>query len=372
MSASSTASALFEGSRLVICVGSGGVGKTTTSAALALSAAVTGRRVLVLTIDPARRLANAMGLELLDNEPHTVDLSPVGGRGTLHAAMLDAVASFDELIRSTARREEDAERILNNRVYRMMVDHFAGVQEYMAVVRLYDVYESGNWDLIVLDTPPAKHASDFFGSSTKAAAMFDERIMKWFLPNQDPDAGFLKRLFNPGAVVLKLLSVIGGEQFIAELSEFFEAMSAIREDLHKRGERVEQILKAASTRYVVVASPDPRRVDEAIDFHSRLRQQRQEVALFILNRAHDQYDASDLAALETAASRHPSDDELAGTVARIAAFYQSLLGLSARDRVAADSLGRRVASDRIRTVPAFGEHIHALDQLLRLSRYVLG
>lgn len=372
MSGTTPSEELFDAARLVICVGSGGVGKTTTSAAIALHAASRGRRVLVLTIDPARRLANAMGLELLDNEPHPVDLSPIDGRGSLDAAMLDAIASFDELIRSTARSEADAERILGNRVYRMMVDHFAGVQEYMAVVRLYDVYERGEWDLVVLDTPPAKHASDFFGSSQKAAAMFDERIMRWFLPNQDPDAGFFKRVFNPGAVVLRLLSLIGGEQFIAELSEFFDAMNAIREDLQARGERVEQILEDPSTRYVVVASPDPRRVDEAVDFHRKLREQRQQVALYVLNRAHDRYSASDLGPLERALDERPTDDELSATAARIAAFYQSLLALAGRDRDAARSLAERVASDRIRTVPAFGEHIHTLDQLLRLSRHVLG
>ncbi len=363
---------LFDDSKLIICVGSGGVGKTTTSAAIGLRAAKEGKRVLVLTIDPARRLANAMGLEMLDNAPREVDLTSIGGTGHLKAAMLDAIASFDELIRSTAPTPADAERILRNRVYRMMVDHFAGVQEYMAVVRLYDVYEKGGWDLIVLDTPPAKHAADFFGSSKNASALFDERIMKWFLPNQGSEGGFFSRVFNPGAVVLKLLGIIGGQQFISELSEFFEALSAIRADLQERGERVDAILKLPTTRYIVVASPDPRRVDEAVDFHDKLKAQRQDVALFVLNRSHDQYDRSDLEPLEAVVQANPGDDELAAAMARIAAFYQSLMGLADRDRRAAENLGERVASQRIRTVPAFGEHIHTLAQLLRLSDFVLG
>lgn len=370
--AESAAGDVIDAARLVVCVGSGGVGKTTTSAALALRAAARGRRVLVLTIDPARRLANAMGLELLDNEPREVDLRVIGGRGTLHAAMLDAVASFDELIRETAPTEEDAERILNNRIYRMMVDHFAGVQEYMAVVRLFDVYEAGRWDQIVLDTPPSKNASDFFGSSKRASAMFDERIIRWFLPNADASGGLLQRVFNPGAVVLKLLGVIGGEAFVGELSEFFEAMNTIREDLQRRGDRVDAILKDETTRYVVVASPDPRRVDEAVDFHARLRAQRQEVALYVLNRSHDRFVEADLAPLEAAAEQRADDDALAGTVARVGAFYHSLLALSARDRAAVQSLMQRVASDRVRTVPAFSEPIHTLGQLLRLSAHVVG
>jgi len=361
--------AFFDRARLLICIGSGGVGKTTTSASLAVRAAVDGRRVLVLTIDPAKRLANAMGLDALDNEPQQVDLSAVGGTGTLHAAMLDAVASFDELIRSTAG--DKADEILTNRIYRMMVDHFAGVQEYMAVVRLYEAYESGRYDLIVLDTPPAKHAVDFFASSRKAAAMFDERIMRWFLPEMAKDAGLLFRVFNPGVVVLKLLAVIGGDAFIGELSGFFRAMSTVRADLQKRGERVDAILKDAATQYVVVASPDARRVDEAIDFYERLRAQRQDVALFVLNRAHDAYSAADLGVLDDAIRRAPSDDDLAASAARIGSFYRDLLGLAARDRDAAARLLKRVGQARVRTVPAFGEHIHALQQLLRLSSLVL-
>ena len=122
----------------------------------------------------------------------------------------------------------------------------------MAVVRLHEMYDSGE-DLIVLDTPPAKHAEDFFSASSRAAALFDERIIRWFLPNSDPDAGLLKRVFNPGAVVLKLLAAIGGDAFIAELSEFFEALNIISDKLRDRGERVDSILTDRATRYIVVA-----------------------------------------------------------------------------------------------------------------------
>lgn len=366
-----TSFSLFD-SRLLITVGSGGVGKTTTSAALGLRAAHEGKRVLVLTIDPAKRLANAMGLEALGNEARPVDLGPIDGKGSLDAAMLDATSSFDELIRSTAKSERDAQRILTNRVYRMMVDGFAGVQEYMAVVRLYDVYESDRYDLIVLDTPPAKHASDFFASSEKASALFDERIMRWFLPNANKDRGVIARVFNPGAVVLRLLSFIGGETFIDELSEFFEAMASVREDLQSRGERVSEILRLPTTRYIVVASPDPRRVVEALEFHERLNEQRQDVALFVLNRAHDHFGIGDLAPLLRAAEADPNDDQLAATVARVAAFYQAnLLGLAKRDGSATDSLVGHVSPERVRTVPAFSEHIHRLDQLLALSKRIV-
>ena len=359
-------------SRLIVCVGSGGVGKTTAAAAVALRAALGGRRVLVLTIDPAKRLANAMGLDELDNAPRRVDLSPLGvdDTGELDAMMLDAISSFDELIRSTAG--DDADEILQNRVYRMMVDHFAGVQEYMAVVRLFDVYESGEWDLIVLDTPPAKHAVDFFSASKKASLFFDERIMRWFLPEMNRDSGFFKRVFNPGAIVLRLLALIGGETFIAELTGFFSAMSKIREDLKHRGDRVDQILRDDLSNYIVIASPDPRRVDEAVDFHDRLRELRKQVALFVLNKSHDRFAASDLDALDAAIALTPDDDQLAATAGRVHVFYRELLALAGRDRGAADTLARRVANDRVRLVPVFGQHIHTLEQLRSLSDYIFG
>lgn len=350
-------------SRLIVCVGSGGVGKTTTSASIALNAALLGKRVLVLTIDPAKRLANAMGLEELENRPQPINVP--GSAGTLDAMMLDAITSFDDMIRETAGK--DAPQILTNRVYRTMVDHFAGVQEYMAVVRLFDMYRSGKWDLIVLDTPPAKHAVDFFAASKRAAALFDERIMRWFLPNaKDSDAGFFQRLFNPGTVVLKLLSMIGGEQFVAELSEFFSALNIIRDKLHERGETVDRILQDPTTQYVVIASPDPRRVSEAIEFHERLQQLGKQVALFILNRSHHRFAIGDLEPLK-AAARVSNDDHVTSTTARLENFYSELLVLAERDRASAENLTRRFDRRRVRVVPVFGEAIHKLEQLAILG-----
>jgi hypothetical protein len=229
---------LLNQARLIVCVGTGGVGKTTTSAALALRAATLGRRTLVLTIDPAKRLANAMGLADLGNEAKSVDLGSIAtATGSLDAMMLDAQRTFDDLIRRTAGPH--ASRILENRVYRIMVDQFAGTQEYMSLERLYDLYESNRWDLIVLDTPPSKNTLDFFESPRRAASMFDEQVMKWFVPAKSGGGGGLfDRIFNPGAVVLKLLSVIGGEKFIAELAEFFDARGpVVVQDARRQGAR---------------------------------------------------------------------------------------------------------------------------------------
>jgi anion-transporting ArsA/GET3 family ATPase len=350
---------MLDQARLVVCVGTGGVGKTTTSAALALRAALSGRRVLVLTIDPAKRLANAMGLENLGNEPQRVDLKPIApeSTGTLDAMMLDATASFDALIRRTAG--EQAGSILNNRVYRVMADHFAGVQEYMALERLFDMHESRKWDLIVLDTPPAQNALDFFTSPQRVSAMFDERIMRWFLP-AEADAGLFSRIFNPGVVVLKLLSTIGGEAFIRELSEFFQAVRIVRATFKERGDKVAEILQAASTHLVVIASPDPRRVSEAIEFQDNLARMGKRLSYFVLNRSFHRFRPSDVEAM--ASNNSPA-------AKRVADFYANLVSLGERDRAGIARLSGRIEHDRIRLVPVFGQDIHTIDELQHLANF---
>lgn len=369
---------LFDQTRLVAVVGTGGVGKTTTSAALALRAAVAGRRVLVLTIDPARRLANAMGIEALGNEPQRVDLSGLDAAGQLDAMMLDATASFDALIRRTAG--DRASSILDNRVYRVMADHFAGVQEYMALDRLYDLRQSGDWDLVVLDTPPAQNAADFFTAPQRVSSLFDERIMRWFVPGAS-DGNLLQRVFNPGAVVLKLLAMIGGQQFIDELAEFFEAIRIVRAAFKERGDAVQGILRDPSTRYVIVASPDPRRVLEALTFHQRMGEMNLEVARFVLNRSHHRFRPDDTDTLLPAVDRIASgtvDGVDAGLVARardagqrVTAFYRELVHLAERDRAGVAQLTARVSHDRVRLVPVFGRDIHTLGELLQLARFVV-
>ena len=369
---------LFEDARLIAVVGTGGVGKTTTSAALALRAAVGGRRVLVLTIDPARRLANAMGIEALGNEPQRVDLGGLDATGRLDAMMLDATASFDALIRRTAG--DRAGSILDNRVYRVMADHFAGVQEYMALDRLYDLRASGDWDLVVLDTPPAQNASDFFTAPQRVSALFDERIMRWFVPGAN-DGNLLQRVFNPGAVVLKLLAMIGGQQFIDELAEFFEAIRIVRAAFKDRGDAVQGILREPSTRYVIVASPDPRRVLEALTFHTRMGDMGLEVARFVLNRSHHRFRPDDIDSFLPAVERIASgvDGGVDPSVAararevgpRVVSFYRELVHLAERDRAGVAQLTTRVSHDLVRLVPVFGRDIHTLGELLQLARFVV-
>jgi anion-transporting ArsA/GET3 family ATPase len=358
---------VFSGARLVVCVGTGGVGKTTTSAALALRAAFEGRHVLVLTIDPARRLAQAMGLESLDNEPRAVDVAALGGTGSLHAMMLDATTTFDDLIRRTAGPQ--AKSILENRVYRVMADHLAGVQEYMALERLYELHSSKKWDLIVLDTPPSKNALDFFNAPRRVSAMFDERVMRWFLPDNG-EGGMLGKLFNPGAVTLKLLAVMGGKEFVAELAGFFDAIRAVRSSFKERGDAVERILREAATRYAAIASPDPRRVDEALDLRRRMAVLRLTIDLVVLNRSHHRFKKSDMTSLRAAFAASEATEGDAELLTRVDNFYADLIGLSERDRVGVLRLVDRIDKTRIRLVPVLGLDIHTPPELLKLSSYL--
>ena len=349
-------SELLFSSRLVVCVGTGGVGKTTTSAALALRAARHGRRVLVLTIDPARRLANAMGLASLGNTPQAVDLG-AGASGSLHAMMLDAKQTFDDLIRRTAGSEAGA--ILGNRIYQLMSERLTGTQEYMALERLFDLYQAGTWDLVVLDTPPSTNALDFFDAPRRTAQMFDESVMRWFLPEvRTADSSLWQRVFNPGAVVLKLLAVVGGDAFIAELSQFFEAMRIVRASFQERGHRVQEILRARDTHYVLVASPDARRVDEAMGLHDRLREMGKSVSACVLNRAHTEFFTEDLALMP---------ESLDPETALLRELYARVVCLAERERAGVARLQQVARHASVVVVPAFTAPVVALAQLDRLG-----
>ena len=214
---------LIENKKLLICVGAGGVGKTSLSATIGLQAAIMGRKVLVLTIDPAKRLANSLGLEKFGNTETKIDLSSVdGARGELWAMMLDGQKTFDELIANLSDDEETKQRILNNNIYQGITDTIVGNQEYMATEKLYDVVSSGRYDLVILDTPPVKNALDFLDSPGRMARFVDKRVMKWFLTSKTKKKGLLNRLLTgTSAVLFKILGYIFGQEFLEDIAVFF-------------------------------------------------------------------------------------------------------------------------------------------------------
>ncbi|MEX1365313.1 MAG: ArsA-related P-loop ATPase [Nannocystaceae bacterium] len=255
-----------EGS-LVVCVGPGGVGKTTVSAALGLAAARSGRKTLVLTIDPARRLADSLGLDGLDDAIRRVPLERLGvevGEGSLWAAKVDTGASYDALMDRIAPDEETKARILKNRVYRAVSRSLARSHAYVAMERLYDAIEHGGYDLVVLDTPPARNALDILDAPEHLASFLDGRIVNWFIPDLDKPRGIGARLVARGGQVAKgLLGRITGQTLLDEIVEFLAVFVTMREGFIARSQRVGQILRDPSTSFLLVSSASPASADDA-------------------------------------------------------------------------------------------------------------
>ncbi len=300
MNASTTAlDELLRTRRLIVCVGPGGVGKTTSSAAMALRAARMGRRALVLTIDPAKRLADALGLDGLDDEvrrvPGVEQLPPLLANvavGSLDAAMLDTKASYDALL----TRITDAvsrERIFGNRAYQAFSRTMARSHAYVAMERLLHAVEEGRWDLIVLDTPPTRSALDILDAPERLARFLDERVVQWFLRGQGGDAkgDDADDASEDGArgiggrAALKLLSVVVGAELVAELVGFFSVLAHLRQGFRERATRTSALLTSPSTAFVLTAAPMPSGLADAGNLLDGLIERRIPLSLLLFNRA---------------------------------------------------------------------------------------
>jgi anion-transporting ArsA/GET3 family ATPase len=266
--------------RIVVCCGSGGVGKTTTAAALGLRAAERGRKVVVLTIDPARRLAQSMGLNELDNVPRPVK----GTDGELDAMMLDMKRTFDEVVEAHASPER-AEQILANPFYVALSSSFAGTQEYMAMEKLgqlsADAQDTGRWDLIVVDTPPSRSALDFLDAPARLSSLLDGRFIKLMLaPARGP-----ARMFSAGfGLVTGALNKVLGTQVLRDVQTFIAAFDTLFGGFRARAEKTYALLQQEGTAFVVVAAPEPDALREAAYFVERLTQERMPLAGLVVNR----------------------------------------------------------------------------------------
>jgi len=272
--------------RIVICAGSGGVGKTTTAASLAVRAALQGRRTIVLTIDPAKRLANALGVETRTGpgQEAAVDALPPG---MLTAMMLDQKGAWDQLVERHAPSPEVRERILTNRFYQHLSQSFAGSQEYMAIEQLCDLYDRGSYDLIVVDTPPTRHALDFLEAPQRLADFLDRSVIKWFVKPYFSASWATMRFVNRTmGFLFKRLEDATGISALVEVSEFFTSMSGLFEGFEPRVRRVDKLLRSAETAFVLVASPEAQVLREAEYFCSRVRELRIPLKAVVFNRVH--------------------------------------------------------------------------------------
>ena len=360
------------GTEIIVCCGSGGVGKTTTAAALALRAAEQGRRVCVLTIDPARRLAQSMGLTELDNTPRPVP--GVDGGGSLDAMMLDMKRTFDEVVEAHATPEK-AQQILANPFYVALSSSFAGTQEYMAMEKLGQLHSASvaderQWDLIVVDTPPSRSALDFLDAPERLSSLLDGRFIKLLLaPAKGP-----ARLLSAGlGIVTGALNKILGAQFLTDLQTFIAAFDTLFGGFRQRAETTYALLQAPETAFVVVAAPEPAAMREAAYFVERLAGEKMPLSGLVVNRVHDD-DGSGITAsgAESVAARLRGGDAADHLTADLLTVRAERLRVGERE--ARQRRGFTSAHPSVRTVSvaALAGDVHDLEGLREIGRLLAG
>jgi anion-transporting ArsA/GET3 family ATPase len=360
---------LLADKRVCVCGGSGGVGKTTTSAAIALGMAAEGAKVAVVTIDPAKRLANALGLEELENQPRRVEPERLRGtrakfRGELWAMMLDPKRTFDELIERVAADPERAEEIKRNRVYRELSTAVSGSQEFTAVAKLYELERDGDFDLLVLDTPPSRNALDFLDAPTRLTSFLEGRALKAFIR----PTGLGMRVLGRGAApFLGALRRVTGVDLIGDLTTFFALLGDMTDDFSERARGVERMLKAGTTAFLLVTSAQQAAIDEAIWFRRTLTEGGLPFAGVIVNRVH--HDILGEAEPEDLVSA--LDAELAGDLAgRVAENFFDYHRLARRDARNLARLRAELGDQPLLLVPHLDDDVHDVEGLLRVHRYL--
>ncbi len=267
--------------RIVVCCGSGGVGKTTTAASMALRAAEEGRRVVVLTIDPARRLAQALGVQDLGNTPQRVPLAP-GATGELHAMMLNMRRTFDDMVLEHSSPEQ-AQQILANPFYQTVATSFSGTQEYMAMEKLGQLVASNEWDLVVVDTPPSRNALDFLDAPQRLGSFLDGKMIRMF---SAPGRGIGRLVTGVMGLALRAVSTIVGSQMLSDASAFVQSFESMFGGFRERATRTYELLRAPGTHFFVVATAEPDALREASFFVERLSDEGMPLAGLVLNRTH--------------------------------------------------------------------------------------
>ncbi len=360
--------------RLVACVGSGGVGKTTSAASLALAAALQGRRALVLTIDPARRLANSLGLTEIGNQEHRIPLGQEA-KGELWAMMLDAPSTFDDVIRKVARDPATRDAIFSNRIYRSIAGSFSGSQEYMATERLYDVVQSGRYDLVVLDTPPVKNALDFLDAPGRLARFLDKQIMKRLITPHDDDGGAFgsKLLGGATAVAYRLLGHIFGSEFLHDIAGFFALFRDLYDGFRERHEAVERMFSDPATAFVVVAAPTEPSMEVAGFFFAELRARKLPLQVLVVNQVHQsRFATPDVEALLGARARALDPAAAGPLLARLEAAHGRLRALATLEASRVEVLRRAAGRDvDVRVVPRVAGEVHDLASLAGLHRFLV-
>jgi anion-transporting ArsA/GET3 family ATPase len=353
------------GTRIIVCCGAGGVGKTTTAAALGLRAAERGRCAVVLTVDPARRLAQSMGLTELDNTPRLI--SETEGGGQLYAMMLDMKRTFDEIIEAHADPER-ARQILSNPFYQSLSSSFAGTQEYMAMEKLGQLRRSDEWDLIIVDTPPSRSALDFLDAPERLGRFLDGRFIKLLTAPAKAGGRNAFRLLNVGfGIVAGAMTKLLGAQVIKDLQTFVSALDAVFGGFRQRAEMTYKLLQAPGTAFVVVAAPERDAMREASYFVERLAEERMPLAGLVINRVHES-PAATLSGVRSAAAAEDlesrGEHELTAAVLRL---HTGRMQLAARENREQDHFVSAHPTVPVAKVAAMTEDVHDLDGLRRVG-----
>ncbi len=334
---------------IVVCCGSGGVGKTTVAAAIAVAAADRGRRACVVTIDPAKRLADALGLDALTNEPSRVAGAGQAG-GELWAMMLDTSATFDDVVRRHAPSIEQAEEILANRIYRNISGSLSGTQEYMAMEKLHDLHADGRFDLVVVDTPPTRNALDFLDAPRRLTRFLDHKLFRLLTL---PARSYLRAVAVAAQAFLRSITRVVGGAVVADVLAFFTAFEGMEEGFRERAKAVYDLLEDPNTAFVLVASARRDAVDEALFFASKLGEANIKVQALVVNRVHPVF-AERLAVH----GGRPAPD--GSSLARLERNLAELDAVAERERSYLGALTRKLAGAPTVTVPFLPSDVHDL------------
>lgn len=364
----------LEGKRVVICAGSGGVGKTTTSAAIAMGLAAQGARVAVVTIDPAKRLADALGLGQLGNDPARVDPrrfedAGLQMKGELWAMTLDPKRTFDELIERLAPDDKARDEILNNRIYQQLSGAVAGSQEFTAVAKLYELQTSGQFDVLVLDTPPSRNALDFLDAPDRLTGFLEGRALKVFLA----PTGIAARVVGRSTgVVFGVLQRLTGVNLLEDLSVFFRALGALLDGFRERADGVKKLLADEQTTFMVITSPEREPVEEAIFFAGKLNEAKMRFGALIVNRVHSIGDGR---------GRLPDPARVAAELApelgdrltaKIVRTYSEAVAIARRDSAAIKWLREETGEREPIVVPELDGDVHDVAGLVALHGHLFG
>ncbi len=359
----------LEGKRVCICLGAGGVGKTTTSAAIALGLAARDKKVAVVTIDPAARLASALGLERLSGEPTAIDaglLAKAGvvGKGELWAMMLDSKGTFDEIVARLSKDETEREEILANPIYRELSSAVAGSQELSAMAKLYELRHEHDFDVIVLDTPPSRNAIDFLETPRRLMGFLEGRALRVFLS----PGGLAARVFGRSTgIVFAIFARVTGVDMLSDLSAFFRSLSGILEAFGERTRGVNELLRDPTTSFMIVTSPEPEPSSEAPFLARQLAETHMALGGLIVNRVHfDGLGGHSVEQVEELLARD-LDERLAQRVAGNLADFDVLVR---RDRETIARLSAQLSEPDPILVPHLDEEVRDLASLGRLAAHL--